>query len=231
MSTFSKGQKCPAKSHCHWILFWEVPLISKGILLQSKIGEKGWVTILGKCCTCNDDGWVTFDCTWVEKKRSSTQWQACLPESALYLKIRSEWSKGNIVVEDIKRKNLGRHVLSELQMEREERLAMKTKFVEDINEIGSLGGKDDKSCPTLAIPWITACQAPLSMGLPRQEYWSGLPFPSPGDLPNPGIEPGSPAFQVDDIPTELWGKTKDDMMYVKFYKYKGYCVTMMRCQV
>ena len=107
------------------------------------------------------------------------------------------------MVEDIKRKNLGRHVLSELQMEREERLAMKTKFVEDINEIGSLGGKDDKSCPTLAIPWITACQAPLSMGLLRQEYWSGLPFPSPGDLPNPGIEPGSPAFQVDDIPTEL----------------------------
>ena len=82
------------------------------------------------------------------------------------------------MVEDIKRKNLGRHVLSELQMEREERLAMKTKFVEDINEIGSLGGKDDKSCLTLAIPWITACQAPLSMGLPRQEYWSGFPFPS-----------------------------------------------------
>ena len=107
------------------------------------------------------------------------------------------------MVEDIKRKNLGRHVLSELQMEREERLAMKTKFVEDINEIGSLGGKDGKSCPTLSIPWITACQAPLSMGLLRQEYWSGLPFPSPGDLPNPGIEPGSPAFQVDDIPTEL----------------------------
>jgi len=37
-------------------------------------------------------------------------------------------------------------------------------------------------------PWTAACQAPLSMGFPRQEYWSGLPFPSPGDLPNPGIE-------------------------------------------
>ena len=74
------------------------------------------------------------------------------------------------MVEDIKRKNLGRHVLSELQMEREERLAMKTKFVEDINEIGSLGGKDDKSCLTLAIPWITACQAPLSMEFSRQKY-------------------------------------------------------------
>ena len=42
-------------------------------------------------------------------------------------------------------------------------------------------------------PWIVACQAPLSMGFPRQEYWSVLPFPSPGDLPDPGIKPGSPA--------------------------------------
>ena len=45
-----------------------------------------------------------------------------------------------------------------------------------------------------ATPWIVACQAPLSMGLSRQEYWSGLPFPSPRDLPNPGIKPGSPAL-------------------------------------
>ena len=46
-------------------------------------------------------------------------------------------------------------------------------------------------------PWTTAYQAPLSMGFSRQEYWSGLPFPSPGDLPDPGIEPGSPALQAD----------------------------------
>ena len=44
------------------------------------------------------------------------------------------------------------------------------------------------------------------MGFSRQEYWSGLPFPSPGDLPDPGIEPGSPALQADDLLTELWGK-------------------------
>ena len=44
-------------------------------------------------------------------------------------------------------------------------------------------------------PWTVAYQAPLSMGFSRQEYWSGLPFPSPGDLPNPGIEPWSPAFR------------------------------------
>ena len=47
------------------------------------------------------------------------------------------------------------------------------------------------------MPWTVVCQAPLSMGFSRPEYWSGLPFPSPGDLPDPGIEPGSPAWQVD----------------------------------
>ena len=46
----------------------------------------------------------------------------------------------------------------------------------------------------LATPWTVAHQAPLSMGFPRQEYWSGLPRPSPGDLPDPGIEPTSPAL-------------------------------------
>ena len=49
-----------------------------------------------------------------------------------------------------------------------------------------------------------AHQASLSMGFPRQEYWSGLPFPSPGDLPDPGIKPGSPALQVDSLPSELF---------------------------
>ena len=48
-----------------------------------------------------------------------------------------------------------------------------------------------------ATPWTVAHQAPLSMGFSRQEYWSGLPFPSPGDLPDPGIEPRSPASQED----------------------------------
>ena len=45
-----------------------------------------------------------------------------------------------------------------------------------------------------------AHQAPLSMAFPRQEHWSGLPFPSPGDLPNPGIKPASPALQVGSLP-------------------------------
>ena len=63
-----------------------------------------------------------------------------------------------------------------------------------------------QSCPTLATPWTTAHQAPLSMRFSRQEYWSGLPFPSPGDLPNPGIEPGSPTLQADALTSELLGK-------------------------
>ena len=53
-----------------------------------------------------------------------------------------------------------------------------------------------------ATPWTVAYQAPPSMGFPRQEYWSGLPFPSPGDLPNPGIKPGSPTFQADALTSE-----------------------------
>ena len=54
------------------------------------------------------------------------------------------------------------------------------------------------SCVWLfATPWTVAYQALPSMGFSRQEYWSGMPFPSPGDLPNPGIEPGSPALQTD----------------------------------
>ena len=55
-------------------------------------------------------------------------------------------------------------------------------------------------------PWTVAHQAPPSMGFSRQEYWSGLPFPSPGDLPDPGIEPGSPALQADALTSEPAGK-------------------------
>ena len=57
-----------------------------------------------------------------------------------------------------------------------------------------------------AIPQTVACQAPPSMAFSRQEYWSGLPFPFPEDLPNPGIEPGSPALQADSLPFELQGR-------------------------
>ena len=54
--------------------------------------------------------------------------------------------------------------------------------------------------------WTVACQAPLSMGFPGQEYWSGLPFPSPDNLPDPGVKPRSPAWQADSLPSEPPGK-------------------------
>ena len=55
-------------------------------------------------------------------------------------------------------------------------------------------------------PWTVAHQAPLSMGFPRKEYWSGLPFPSQWDRPNPGIKPKSPTLQADSLPSEVPGK-------------------------
>ena len=68
---------------------------------------------------------------------------------------------------------------------------------------GDLGAK---SCPILVTPWSVARYTSLPLGLSRQGYWSGLPFPSPGDLPDPRIKPGSPALQADSLPTELWAK-------------------------
>ena len=64
------------------------------------------------------------------------------------------------------------------------------------------------------IPWTVARQAPLSMEFSRQEVWSGLPFPSPGDLPDPGTEPGYPALQVDSLPTELLGKPQVHTLFI-----------------
>ena len=64
-----------------------------------------------------------------------------------------------------------------------------------MSRLPALGGQS-----TGASLWATALQASLSMGFPRQEYWSGLPFPSPGDVPDPGIELAYPAWQVDSLP-------------------------------
>ena len=63
-----------------------------------------------------------------------------------------------------------------------------------------------QSCPTLCDPWTVAYQAPPTMGFSRQEYWNGLPFPSPGDLPDSGIKPGSLALQADALTSEPPGK-------------------------
>ena len=74
-------------------------------------------------------------------------------------------------------------------------------------------------------PWTVARQAPLSMGFFRQEYWSGLPFPSPGDLSNPGIEPGSPALQADTLSSEPPGKPLEYItLYLMSCSYKNTCI-------
>ena len=68
-----------------------------------------------------------------------------------------------------------------------------------------------------ATPWNIAYWAPPSMGFSRQEYWSGLPFPSPGDLPNPGIKTRSPALPVDALPSETQGKSPSRSLISAFY--------------
>ena len=69
----------------------------------------------------------------------------------------------------------------------------------------SIDWKWSRSVMSFAILW--AVQDPLSMGFSRQEYWNGLPFSSPGDLPDSGIEPRSPALQADALPSEPWNAT------------------------
>ena len=69
-----------------------------------------------------------------------------------------------------------------------------------------MDGKSLSRVQLFATPWAVAYQVPLSMGFSRQEYWSGLPSPSPGALPNPGIKPGSPALQTDALASEPLGK-------------------------
>ena len=68
------------------------------------------------------------------------------------------------------------------------------------------GGSVTNWCPTLVTQWTAACQAPLSMEISRQEYWNGLPFPSAGDLPDPGIKPGSPPLEGVALTSEPPGK-------------------------
>ena len=81
---------------------------------------------------------------------------------------------------------------------------MEEKFFEEMDRTLGIGGiistdlkvkvKSFSRVPLFATPWTVACQAPPSMGFSRQEYWSGVPLPSLGDLPDPGIEPRSPAL-------------------------------------
>ena len=75
------------------------------------------------------------------------------------------------------------------------------------------------SCVRLFVtPWTVACQPPLSLGFSRQEYWNGLPFPSPGDLPNPRIEPRSPTLQADALTSEPPGKPRPALIHALVHR-------------
>ena len=83
-----------------------------------------------------------------------------------------------------------------------------------------------QSCPTLCNPVdCIVCQAPLSMGLSRQEYWSGLPLPSLGALPGPEMEPGSPTLQADSLQSEPPGKaTLEHRSKIRQSQKDSYCM-------
>ena len=89
-----------------------------------------------------------------------------------------------------------------------------------------------QSCPTLCGSVRIAYQAPSSMGFSRQEYWSGLQFPSPGDLPNPGIKPGYPSLEADALTSEPPGKIwylKDWLNRKSLNSYASIWWTLVSC--
>ena len=97
----------------------------------------------------------------------------------------------------------------------------------------SVGTKKVKSLSHVrlfATPWTVAHQAPTSMEFSRQEYWSGLPFPSPGDLANPGIKPGSPTLRANTLPSEPPGKPtihKDKLKWIKYLNVRPETIQLL----
>ena len=104
-------------------------------------------------------------------------------------------------------------LLSEYKQKVETQADAETK--EETSAHGKVKVKPLSRVQLFATPWTIAHQAPPSMGFSRPEYWSGLPFPSPGDLPDPGIEPGSPASQADALLSEPRSEPMGDSLKVK----------------
>ena len=145
----------------------------------------------------------------------TTSWQIAVEKlEALidFIFLGSKITEGGDCRHEIKRYLLlGRKVMTNLHSTL---LLLTCQKVKDYSSSSS--SVVTQACPTLffffffsffffmsnsATPWTIACQAPLSMGFSRQEYWSGLPFPSPGDLPDAGIEHRSPTLQADSLPS------------------------------
>ena len=78
-----------------------------------------------------------------------------------------------------------------------------------------------------ATPRTVALEAPLSVGFHRQEYWSALPFPPPGDLPNPGMEPKSPAWQAVSLPSESPGKPSPALGVIDFINFTSCSISVV----
>ena len=112
----------------------------------------------------------------------------------------------------------------EIERESEESTLMKSPLLENqlskashaLNYLKWSEVKSLSHVQLFATPWTVAYQAP-SMGFSRQEYWSGLPLPSPGDLPDPGIESGSPTLQADALPSEPPGKQFEVLFKIKYF--------------
>ena len=101
------------------------------------------------------------------------------------------------------------------------------KIVNSSKSYGCVYGQSLSHILLFATPWTVAHQAPLSMGFSRQESWSGLPCPPPGDLPDPGIEPESPALQVDSLPLSHQGSPKHVIKVPYLYKKCNILRTML----
>ena len=160
---------------------------SSFMLVPGKILKRDSTSLLLILC---DTMWISYSITlvaaWKQNSGFKFSLSSSLPFSSLWFPKqrgwREAWGEG-----DREREILAHNGLS---------LFFNSSYF-------SGGGLVAKSCPTLATPRTISCQAPLSMWFSRQEYWSGLPFPSPGDLSDPRIEPRSPALRTDSLPTEL----------------------------
>ena len=108
-----------------------------------------------------------------------------------------------------------------------------SNWIKDLNVRPETTEKWKCKCPTLCDPRTGAHQAPLSMGFSRQEYWSGSPFPSPGDLPDPGMEPGSPALKADSLLLSHWESPKMIILvylFLTLFDYFGISASLKKIE-